>query len=87
MPMIREQMSTSDDGSQRSQARPAGNQEHDEELIFHGIGRRDAGKNLTGHHSRQGNKTNGRHSVNGRHEAASQRVPNYRQQRLIPRTS
>jgi len=57
MPMIREQMSASYDGGQRSQARSAGNQEHDEELILHGIGRLDAGKNLARHHARQGNKT------------------------------
>src|SRR6516225_4671305 len=43
--------------AQRSQARSAGNQEHDEELILHGIGRLDAGKNLARHHARQGNKT------------------------------
>src|SRR6516162_395799 len=87
MPMIREQMSGSYDGGQRSQARSASDQEHDEELILHGIGRLDAGENLPRHHSRQGNKTDCRHAVNGRHEAASQSVPDYRQQRLISRAA
>ena len=87
MPMIRKQMSASYNGGQRTQARSAGNQEHDKELILDGIGRLDARKDLAGHHSRQGDKADCRHSVDGRHEAASQRVPNYRQQGLVPRTS
>jgi hypothetical protein len=44
------------------------NQEHDEELVFHRTYRLDARKDLPGHHSRQRNKTDCRHSVNGRHE-------------------
>ena len=37
---------------QCSQSCPAGNQEHNQELVFHGVYRFDAGKDLTGHHSR-----------------------------------
>ena len=87
MPMIREQASASHNGGQRSQARSARDQEHDQELIFHPVYRFDAGKDVGGHHSRQGKKFDCRHADNGGHEAASQRIPHDRQQRLIPRTS
>ena len=87
MPMIGEQSCASHDGGQRSQSRSAGDQKHDQELIFYGVYRFDSGKDLAGHHSWQGNKTNRRHAIDGRHEPASQRIAQDWEQRLIAGTS
>jgi len=85
--MIGEQASASHNGGQRSKSRSAGNQKHDQQLIFYGVYRFDPGKDLASHHSWQRNETDRRHAINGWHEAASQRIPQDQQQRLIPRTS
>lgn len=53
MPMIGQKASASRHGGERPQSRPAGDQEHDQELILDGVDRFDACKDLTGHHPRQ----------------------------------
>ena len=83
MSMIGQQVCATEDRGQRSQPGPAGNQEHDQQLIFHCIDRLDARENLAGHHSRQRNEADRCHAVHDWHEAASQGVPYDRQQGLV----
>lgn len=87
MPMIGQKASASRHGGERPQSRPAGDQEHDQELILDGVDRFDACKDLTGHHPRQRDKADRSHAVHDWREAASQCVPQDRQQRLIPGTA
>jgi hypothetical protein len=56
-------------------------------LILDGVDRFDACKDLAGHHPRQRDKADRSHAVHDWHEAASQCVPQDRQQRLIPGTA
>ena len=83
MSMIGEQACATQDGDQRSEPGPAGDQEHDQQLIFDRIDRLDARKNLAGHHPRQGNEADRRHAVHDRHEAASQGVADNGQKGLV----
>ena len=69
------------------QAGTARDQKHDEQLIFDGVDRFDAREDLARHHPGERNKANRRHAVDRRHKAASQRVPDHGEKRLIARAS
>lgn len=84
MSMIREQACATRYGSERPQTCLAGDQENDQELVFDCVYWLNAGKDLTGHHPRRRNKTDRRHTVHGRHETCSQRVPYSGEHSLIP---
>jgi hypothetical protein len=87
MSMIGEEASASHHGSESSQSCSTGDQEHDQKLIFDGVYGFDARKDLTGHHPWQRDKADRGHRIDGRHQPAPDRIPQDRQQRLVPGTA
>ena len=60
--------------ARRRQAAAAGQQEHQEDLVFDRLHRIEAGEDLAGHDAGQGDHAGGRHLVDDRHQATPDRV-------------
>jgi hypothetical protein len=74
MPAVGQPEGSSDHCAESSKSCAASDQEHYEELIFDGLGRVGACKDLTSHHARQRNQSDCRHCIDNGHEAAPERV-------------